>query len=182
MSDPQQPEEFITSNSIQTLLAAILFSPHGDHASAISQHFQLPLLNGHVATIYRILKKGARKAFPNSFTNDVGVALHCILSHLLGCNKRTMPKGLIDREFVLRCNQGRKVAIKHEAEYFSLQRHAKAAAKQGNSESLTTLRASRFNPTSHPNLGYKADAANETHSNPEADRAPPLYIVLRERA
>ena len=107
MGDPKAPEVYFHASSMRCLLEAILFRPHADHKVDIEKNFEPPLLNGHVASLYRILKKGARKAFPSSFTNDVGVALHCILSHFLGCSQRTMPAGVIVREFANLCHHGK---------------------------------------------------------------------------
>ena len=179
------------------LLGKILTDPLGDHATAVAKQELGVLLDAHVAGIVRALDGlwSGVAAFQNSFTRDVGVALHTVLYHLLDGAERGVPPPPreVTAEENRRCSPGWTAAKPAAKKFFEDLAAAKTKAKGGDSSKLCELRRRIFAPAKHKNLRPAAagDAAVEQRAAgskrvaaapPAPPPADPAEAELRRRA
>ena len=195
-SDSSEPENWATRPAVQQLLAGILAAPHADHAAAVGVHIQSTLFDAHVAGLFRFVVKPRSPSVFGSLSSDSGVALHCLLYHLLQPNDDLRPPpggpaGEATREEIRACQPGRSQAVALEAAFFPALSKAKGKAKKGDKSELLRLRAKPFDPSTHsnllpPNAGHSEQGPTGTKrvaaANPNPTPTDPTEAEFGRRA
>ena len=182
-TDHSCPWQWAGTEDVIELLSKILCNPLDDHRSSVSYRLKQPLLLGEVASMCRALKKGPSLMFPGSFTNDVAIALHCILFHLLGeaAGLVPLPPGPIQRDFALTCRPLQKAGDTLQSKFFCLLAKANVQAKRGDVQLLRELQQKPFHFDKFMSRKTDPPAVNSECRPPPAPLPPPTELEKLRR-
>ena len=176
-SDSSSPEHWAMQPAVQQLLAAILAAPRDDHSTTVAKQLPSELLDAHVASLFRyVIKPRLSAVFDRSFCSDGGIALHCILYHLLWRSEWKVRPPPLDstRASVELCHGGRLKASAHRDAFYPALSKAQGKANQGDCSALLQLRSKPFDPTTHSNLKLGSTLGNR----PTASECQPSQVRM----
>ena len=155
--EPSPPEQWATTAAVRELLAKIMTEPFGDHAAAVHAELNEPLLDAHVAGIFRLLAKKKKSAVWDGVSHrNIGSALHSVLYHLLGGAATKLvppPRGGTAADASLACRHG--YCVESTRNFFADLSNAKC---KKNESLVLRLRSTAFDSSSHTNLNQKPAA------------------------
>ena len=155
-----QPEQWATTPAVRELLANILKEPVGEHTAAVDAVLNGPLLDAHVAGIFRLLKKKRPRSevWNGAGYTDIGFALHAVIYHLLGGAATKLlppPHGGTLADACRACRHGYSVEAKRD--YFKDLAHANSTR---NESWALRLRSTVFDSSSYTNLNERTAATS----------------------
>jgi hypothetical protein len=152
------PEHWATTDAVLELLAKIMKEPIGDHSAAVHAELDGPLLEVHVAVIFRLLAKKQPQlsaVWEGVNHRDVGVALHAVIYHLLGGAATTLLPPPSGGTAGRACRHGYTIESGRNKGYFASLSRAKVKKDES---LLLRLRSTAFDPSSHANLNVQTAA------------------------